>query len=267
MAKAEAATSRLLELHAPDCPHVSEPRVRTAVPADPDWIDPCSGCSVRPLTICAPLSPRELTVMAEIVTPVTCEAGQPVFDEGEPSTHLFNVTRGAVRVYKLLPDGRRQVTGFLFPGDFLGLSNGEQETYAYSAEAMTEVDLCRFPRRSLEVVIEENIKLEKRLLRMAANELAVAQDQMLLLGRKTARERVASFFLSLSERAVKRGQPGNPISVPMSRTDIADYLGLTTETVSRTVTQLKTEHLIRLLSGGKIELADMDALRDLASGA
>ena len=204
--------------------------------------------------------------MANIVTPVSMDAGTVVIDEGEDADHLFNVTRGAIRVYKLLPDGRRQVTGFLFPGDFLGLSNAGHDTYAYSAEALVESDLCRFPREKLEVVIEENTNLEKRLLRMAANELAVAQDQMVLLGRKTARERVASFFLSLSERAVKRGQAANPISVPMSRTDIADYLGLTTETVSRTITQLKTENLIKLLNGNKIELCNLDALEDLAMG-
>ena len=101
---------------------------------------------------------------------------------------------------------------------------------------------------------------------MASHELAVAQEQMLLLGRKTAREKVASFLLMLRKRARQRGQPGNPVPVPMSRNDIGDYLGLTTETVSRTFTQLKTAGLISLQTGGKVELSDIDRLRDLAEG-
>jgi CRP/FNR family transcriptional regulator len=102
---------------------------------------------------------------------------------------------------------------------------------------------------------------------MASNELAAAQDQMLMLGRKSAREKICSFLLMLSQRAVRRGFKENPVTVPMSRADIADYLGLTTETVSRTFTQLKTERVITLLEGGKVRLNDMDALHDLAEGA
>ena len=152
----------------------------------------------------------------------------------------------------------------LFAGDFLGLANNE--TYAYSAEAVTHVALCRFPRRQLEALLERYPKMERRLLGMASHELAAAQEQMLLLGRKTAREKIASFLLTLSRRARKRGQRDNPVAVPMSRTDIGDFLGLTTETVSRTFTQLKTAKLIVLLPNGKVELADLEALQEIAEG-
>jgi CRP/FNR family transcriptional regulator len=102
---------------------------------------------------------------------------------------------------------------------------------------------------------------------MASHELAAAQEQMLLLGRKTAKEKIASFLLTLSQRAVQRGQRANPISVPMSRTDIGDYLGLTTETVSRTFTQLKNGQLISLLPANKVELSDLDGLTEISEGS
>ena len=108
--------------------------------------------------------------------------------------------------------------------------------------------------------------MERRLLGLASHELAAAQEQMLLLGRKTAREKIASFLLLLSERARRRGQKGNPVSVLMSRTDIGDYLGLTTETVSRTITQLRGDGSIKLLNGGKVEIANLEALQELSEG-
>ena len=101
---------------------------------------------------------------------------------------------------------------------------------------------------------------------MASNELEAAQDQMLLLGRKTAKEKVASFLLGLSRRLARRGQKDNPVPIPMSRSDIADYLGLTTETVSRTFTALKSKQVIQLLEGNKVDLAQRDVLLDLADG-
>ncbi len=225
---------------------------------------PCGACTVRHLTICGALDVEELAQMSAITSYMELSPGDPLFDEAEPAEHLFNVTAGTVKVYKLLSDGRRQVTGFLFPGDFLGLAN--QETYAYSAEAVTHTALCRFPRRKLERLLEKYPKMQRRLLGMASHELAVAQEQMLLLGRKTAREKIASFLLMLSRRATQRGQAGDPVSVPMSRHDIGDYLGLTTETVSRSFTQLKQGGSITLLQGGKVALADRARLEDIAEG-
>ena len=225
---------------------------------------PCEACSIRHLTLCAALNADELIEISRIVTTLELGPGEPLFDEAEPAAHMFNVTAGTMKVYKLLPDGRRQVTGFLFPGDFLGLAN--DDSYAYSAEAVTHSTLCRFQRRKLEDLLHRYPQLESRLLSMAGHELAAAQDQMLLLGRKTAREKIASFLLMLSERAARRGQPRDPVAVSMSRTDIGDYLGLTTETVSRTFTQLKSTGVIQLLAGGKVALSNMDELSDIAEG-
>jgi CRP/FNR family transcriptional regulator len=102
---------------------------------------------------------------------------------------------------------------------------------------------------------------------MASNELVLAQDHILLLGRKSAQEKVASFLLSLSDRAIKRKGMASPISMPMSREDIADYLGLATETVSRTITIMKRDGFIRLLQGGKIEISDLEALKEFAESS
>ncbi len=217
------------------------------------------------MTICAALGAEELSELSAIVHSVELGPGDPLFHEADPSDYLFNVTAGVMKVYKLLPDGRRQVTGFLFPGDFLGLANSG--SYAYSAEAVGPATLCRFPRRKLEALLERFPQLERRLLGLASNELAAAQEQMLLLGRKTAREKIATFLLMLSQRAKRRGQSGNPVSVLMSRTDIGDYLGLTTETVSRTFTQLKSAGTITLLPGSKVQMNDLGVMEVMAEGS
>jgi CRP/FNR family transcriptional regulator len=198
------------------------------------------------------------------MTTIEVPAHQPIFDEADPADHVYSVTAGVVKIYKLLPDGRRQITGFLFPGDFLGLTHNE--SYAYCAEALVETKLCRFSRRRLEELMSEIPHLEARLLGMASHELAAAQNQMILLGRKSARERVVSFLLAMSERAARGGQPANPVTLAMTRGDIADYLGLTLETVSRILSRLKSDRLIEPLGEKQVRLADIPALRAAAAG-
>ena len=233
-------------------------------PEDAQLPSPCSACAVRHLTICGGLTPDEMQHLAAIISSVELYPGQSLFQEGDAANHAYSVTAGTVKIYKLLPDGRCQVTGFLFPGDFLGLANNE--TYAYGAEAVKHAVLCCYPRRRFEALLERFPDMERRLLSMANHELAVAQEQMLLLGRKTAKERVASFLLTLSRNAARRGQRDDPVFVPMSRADIGDYLGLTTETVSRTFTQLRKGKLIRIEPGGRIAFADKEGLVQLAEG-
>ncbi len=235
------------------------------IPRNAPLSSPCNACSVRQLTICAALEERELSEISAILSRLELEPGDPLLFEGDPARHLFNVTTGGVKIYKTLADGRRQMTGFLFPGDFLGLVN--DETYAYGASAITKTWVCRFPRDKLEALLKRFPKMERRLFAMASHELAVAQEQMLLLGRKNAREKIASFLLMLSGRAVRRGQMDNPVSVPMTRADIGDYLGLTTETVSRTFTQLRKSGIITLLAGGKVQLNGRERLEEIAEGA
>jgi CRP/FNR family transcriptional regulator len=186
-----------------------------------------------------------------------------IFREGDPAGFLFNLVAGAVRIHKLLPDGRRQIVGFLVAGDFLGLAYND--TYGYTAEAIGPARLCRVRRTEYEGLLAELPGLEKRLFTVESNELTVAQDQMLLLGRKTAKEKLATFLMQLAERASRHGGDGM-LELPMVRADIADYLGLTVETVSRTISQFKRDGLIRLLPDNRVQLTRRDVLDHLRAG-
>lgn len=195
----------------------------------------CELCDVRPLAVCGSVTMDQSACLTAIARSAQLDAGEPLFHEGDPAIEVFTVINGMLKLSKLLPDGRRQIAGFLMAGDYLGLAFTER--YGCSAEAVTPVRLCRFPRLAFLRLLDQFPALEKALLGRAATELAAAQQQMLLLGRKNAHERVASFVLQLAERqATKDGQR---IDVPMTRTDIADHLGLTIETVSRTLTSLR----------------------------
>ena len=141
-----------------------------------------------------------------IATPAALERDQPLFREGESADNVFEVTSGTIRVFKLLPDGRRQIIGFLEAGDFLGLSFNEN--YLYTAEAVTPASVRRFSRRRLDALIDENQEVRRRLMAITANELLTAQDQMVLLGRKTAKEKLCTFLMNLSRKAARRGLNG-----------------------------------------------------------
>jgi CRP/FNR family transcriptional regulator len=202
--------------------------------------------------------------LAALAVVMEVAPGQTFIDEGDEAVHFFNVTGGMARLYKLLPDGRRQITGFARPGHFLGLA--VSDAYGFSAEAVDPVRVCRFSRPKLRAVLEDFPAMERRLLETAANELVVAQEQMLLLGRKTARERLASFLLAQAADLRPCGQQGERLHLPMNRTDIADYLGLTIETVSRTMTWLKAQKLIALPTPSEVLLLDRDRLEAVAAG-
>ena len=202
----------------------------------------CDLCAARKSGMCDAMPVAQLGRVTSISSLLQISAGSTFVNEGEEASQVFNVVSGAVKIYKLLPDGRRQITGILCTGDHLGLAFNEN--YSYSAESLTPVTICRFKRTQLEGLLDDFPKVEKRLMAMASNELAAAQDQMVLLGRKTARERVASFLLSLVRRAERNGDEVESIELPMTRTDIADFLGLTTETASRVFTSLKRDGVI-----------------------
>ena len=188
--------------------------------------------------------------------------GAVLIREGEPAPHVFNITTGSLRVYKLLPDGRRQITGFLFAGDFLGLAIGE--TYVFSAEAMEPSTVCRFRKGPFRALVTQSQPLEHMLLHRTSHELAAAQNQMLLLGRKTAREKIASLLAIIARRdaslKLRSAQGALAFDLPLTREEMADYLGLTLETVSRQVSALKRDGLIQLEGKRHIRVPDFDAL-------
>ena len=226
---------------------------------------PCFGCEVRFTAMCRALDSDDLASMRRLGWTLNLRSGQPLFHEGDPATRVFTLTRGALKLYKLLPDGRRQVTGFMFPGDFLGITVDDE--HAFTVEAVAESQLCWFPLSRFGEFAEAHPQLERELYRLAAHELAAAQAQMVLLGRKTAEERLASFFMMLLGRAEKpAGQLVRMIDLPMSRIDIADYLGLTKETVSRVLASLKSKRVVRLDALDRVEVIDRDGLADIAGG-
>lgn len=225
--------------------------------------DPCEGCPVRAIGLSSDLSPAEMARVDSIAVHTEFAPGATLIYEGDAADRVYNLTGGAVRVTKLTPDGRRAITGFLYPGDFLGLSYGGR--YSYSAEAIDKVSACQFRKAPLERVFQEIPRLEHRLLAMVSDELLSAQDQMVLLARKTPREKLASFLLHTAAK-LGRGKGTSPdvLSLAMSRGDIADYLGLTIETVSRTFTALTKDGLIDIPSRRVVALLDREALENLA---
>jgi len=225
----------------------------------------CRNCPARSKSVCAGAAIDELDRLAGLVSPQQLMAGETLIHEGDEASHVFTVTAGSMKIYKLLPDGRRQVTGFLFQGDFLGLAF--DGSYTYSAEALTDTTLCRFARRQFENFVDDHQAMERRLRAMASNELAAAQDQMVLLGRKTALERVASFLLGLIRRQERLGRDGKAIRLTMTRNDIADYLGLTTETVSRTLTGLRSQGVIELDGTTLVRVRDRARVEAIAQSA
>lgn len=224
---------------------------------------PCLDCAVRLLAICGVLGSDELRSFKTGGATFQRAAGETIFFEGEPAASVYNLTSGVLRLSKLLPDGRRQIAGFLFPGDFLGITMEDQ--HAFTAEAITPSTLCQFSRARFDVFVDTHPHLERRLYAIAAHELAAARQQVVLLGRKTAAERVASFLLMLARSCNDGGLDGD-IILPMSRSDIADYLGLRIETVSRELSALKASRLIRLTTTQTIRLVDRLRLEQLAEG-
>lgn len=226
--------------------------------------DPCAHCDARPFSVCNAIPDADMSRLAMAAVVAEAPAGTSFIEEGEPAGHFFNITRGTAKLFKLLPDGRRQITGFVGVGHFLGLA--VSATYAFSAEAIDNVRYCRFSRARLRALLDDYPLMEKRLLEVASNELVAAQDQMLLLGRKTARERLASFLAMQSRQGMPCQHPRSRFALPMTRGDIADYLGLTIETVSRTLTKLRSEGLIEIPSPTEVIIHHRPALESLAGG-
>ena len=221
----------------------------------------CDHCRVRTLSVCAALEPDELQQLDRLAHAFCVNAKQTLFEQDEPANNVYNLTSGSVRLYKLLPDGRRQVVGFALPGDFLGLSMVEKN--AFSADALTPVTACQFSRQDFSEFVDTKPHLLRRLHSMAAHELSLAQDQMVILGRRTAEEKIASFLIGLRRRWGRISGVSVTIPLPMTRQDIGDFLGLTVETVSRLMTRLAREKAIVIVPDG-VRLLDIPRLERLA---
>ncbi|WP_426613836.1 helix-turn-helix domain-containing protein [Bradyrhizobium sp. McL0616] len=189
------------------------------------------------------------------ISEFTYRKGQEVYSENDPAEYVYQVRKGAVRRYKLLSDGRRQIGAFHLSGDIFGLENAL--VHRLSAEAVVETSVRLFKRQSLENGAETDANVFHRLLSMTTKNLRHAEDHMLLLGRKSSVEKVAAFLLEMDGRLTSAGL----LSLPMGRRDIADYLGLTLETVSRAVNQLQREAVLKFIGKTHREIVILDRLR------
>lgn len=223
----------------------------------------CSACPTRDTAMCSVLDDEEIGALADIVEHLELKSGETLFDEGDDARNVYTVTDGIIKTHKLMSDGRRQITGFYFPGEFVGITHGD--ACAYSAQASGPTKICQFERKAFEKVLEKHPQLRSRLLNDASEGLAQAHEQMLLLGRKSATERLASFLLMANEKTTRwHPELEDNISLPMTRSDIADYLGLTTETVSRTFSNFRTNGLIAAQGSKNVRILNSDGLEDLA---
>ena len=222
----------------------------------------CVDCDVRRMAVCSALDDGDLGALEAIMTSKKLDANEMLVEEGDPKRRVFSLTSGMLRIYTSLPDGRRQIAGFLVPGDYLGLA--DDDVYSQSAEAVVPSVLCAFSSKEMEALMVSFPKLRERLHQMTREALRTARDNQLVLGRLAPVEKLASFLLVLAARAEKRGEKANLVHLAMNRTDIADYLGLTIETVSRSFTKLKTQGLIQLLDANTVEILSRRSLAAVA---
>ncbi|MFK4818940.1 MULTISPECIES: helix-turn-helix domain-containing protein [Ochrobactrum] len=214
------------------------------------------------MAVCSALDDGDLGALEAIMTSKKLDANEMLVEEGDPKRRVFSLTSGMLRIYTSLPDGRRQIAGFLVPGDYLGLA--DDDVYSQSAEAVVPSVLCAFSSKEMEALMVSFPKLRERLHQMTREALRTARDNQLVLGRLAPVEKLASFLLVLAARAEKRGDRANLVHLAMNRTDIADYLGLTIETVSRSFTKLKTQGLIQLLDANTVEILSRRSLAAVA---
>lgn len=226
-------------------------------------VSECLQCSVRHLSVCSALSCDEVLALETITASQPVALGATLARSGEPRTYVYTVTDGALRLVRTLADGRRQVSGFVLPGDYLGLSGSD--LHRYDIEAIADSRVCRVLVTEMRDLRLRYPHLERKLLQRACQELDAAQDNALALARLQPPERLADFLLRLAAREAQLGQIGNRVSLPMGRGDIADHLGLTMETVSRTFTKLRQQGLIALPHLNVVEILDFTGLQKLAS--
>jgi CRP-like cAMP-binding protein len=217
--------------------------------------------SVAPIINLRSVGKDELATLERLGKVVSLRRDQALFVEGDAVTASFKVITGAVRSCRLLADGRRHISEFFLPGDFIALDT--DGIHRFTAEAVADTTLARYPHAAIEQSASREPRFARQLFDLTCHRLWAAQRQMLLLGRKTAVERIASFLLEMADRSAE----GDHVFLPMTRSDIADHLGLTTETVSRAFTQLRVQGFIELSGPSSVIVRDSERLEALAEAA
>lgn len=230
----------------------------------------CSDCAVRDAALCGSLDDRELRALDAIGERRTYPRGATIIWAGDESVICANVLSGMLKLATSTPDGREQIVGLLYPADFVGRPYAEETDH--TVEALTDVELCVFPRRQFERVLDDHIRMERLLLQRTLTALQEARARMLMLARKSASEKVADFLLEMAAKVGASGcspSPGGPLTfdLPLTRGQMADVLGLTIETVSRQLTRFKTSGFIMLPGSRAVTIADRAALEAIAAAA
>lgn len=227
----------------------------------------CVACEARHRGVCSGMKDDELLELSRSTQIKTIPAGTELFATDQVPDHYGNILSGVVKLSKLLEDGRQQIVGLQFAPDFIGRPFADQSSV--TADAATDVTVCMFPRRALNDMVTRSPDLESALHRQALDELDEAREWMLTLGRRTAEERLAMFLYYIALHNNPYEPPGDDdpvaIDIPLTRADIADFLGLTIETVSRQFTKLRNTGVIAKLDGRKVRIERFAELRDLAS--
>jgi CRP/FNR family transcriptional regulator len=222
----------------------------------------CRLCGARVDGVCGALTPAQLTELSRYSIHKKVESGSELHGQGEPVISYANILKGVVKLSKVLSDGRQQIVGLQFAPDFLGRPFARES--ALSAEAATDLEICAVSKPVLERIVGNNPDLERKLHDQALAELDEAREWMLTLGRKTAKEKVASFLYFLAMHYDPGAGDAVEFDIPLTRQDIADFLGLTIETVSRQVTRLRQESIIRVVDNRRVTIFDMDKLIETA---
>lgn len=227
----------------------------------------CDTCVVRNRAICAGLDNREIEALNQIGRRRVVTAGEPLIWEDDDSLLVANVIEGVLKLTTSTEDGREQIVGVAYPSDFIGRPFGPKSSA--SVVALTDARVCVFSRNDFDRFAREHPELEHKLLERTLAELDRTRSWMMLLGRKNASEKIATFLLEMSDRLAESGctpafGPARRFALPFSRQQVADVLGLTIETVSRQFTRLKNDGVIELPSRREVEILDRGALVSLA---
>jgi CRP/FNR family transcriptional regulator, anaerobic regulatory protein len=225
----------------------------------------CASCIVRNRAICASLTSAELAALGKMGRRQKIKAGHTLLWEGDGAPVVANVLEGVLKLVVSAADGREQIVGVVFPSDFIGRPFGKESPY--SVTAMTDAEVCIFNRTNFDEFASSHPDLQQKLLRRTLDELDRARHWMMLLGRKSASEKVASFLLEMSERLLGQGCESGArdgFELPFGRQQIADILGLTIETTSRQLTKMRADGLLDLPSRREIVINDRAAMEEIA---
>ncbi|KNG95243.1 transcriptional regulator FnrL [Pseudaestuariivita atlantica] len=222
--------------------------------------DGCGKCPIRHRAICARCDDEEMELLEKTKSYVTFEAGQTIVWRGDTLKYFSSVVLGIASLSRTLEDGRTQMVGLLLPSDFIGRPG--RETVDFDVTAVTDVTLCRFERKPFERLVEDLPHLSHRVMEMALDELSAAREWMVLLGRKTAREKIATFIEMIVRRDTVPTHDAPRHVLPLTREEIANFLGLTIETVSRQLSLMKKDGIITFSDRRSFVINDLAALQD-----